>query len=162
MNGYEKSKEMRNALERLAARIPGFKGFMERETRREVDALERQAMAGKLSDIRTALLERAETGGLAGVQGLGEVEKALDGLAQEIRYADYGYTGFFDVAKVLEPQLEKVYAFDLEFCEQIEALAALVDAGSPAGELQRTVKTMQKAFGGRKEILVQVTSEVQK
>jgi len=162
MNGFEKAKDMRNVLERLAAKIPGFKGFMERETRREVDALERQAMAGKLSDIRQGLLERAETGGLDGVTGLGEVEKALDGLAQEIRYADYGYTGFFDVAKVYEAQLEQVYAFDLEFCEQIEALAGLVDSGAPAGELQRTVKAMHKAFGGRKEILVQVTSEVQK
>lgn len=162
MNGYEKAKEMRNALERLAARIPGFKGFMERETRREVDALERQAMAGKLTDIRQELLARAGAGGLEGVQGIGEVEKALDGLAQEIRYADYGYTGFFDVAKVLEPQLEQVYAFDLEFCEQIETLAGLVGGGAPAGELQRTVKEMQKAFGRRKEILVQVVSEVQK
>ena len=162
MNGYEKAQESRNILERLAAKIPGFKGFVERETRREVDALARQAMAGKLADIRQALLERAETGGLDGVQGMGEVEKALDGLAQEIRYADYGYTGFFDVAKVLDPQLEQVYAFDLDFCGQIEALAGLVDGGAPAGELQRTVKQMQKSFGGRKDILVQVVSEVQK
>jgi hypothetical protein len=162
MNGYEKSKSMRNALERLAERIPGFKGFMERETRREVDALERQAMAGRIADIRAALLERAAGGGVEGAQGLGEVEKALDGLAQEIRYADYGYTGFFDVAKVHEEQLAQVYAFDLEFCERIDALAALAESGAPAGEIQRTVKAMQKAFGGRKEILVQVVSEVQK
>lgn len=162
MNGYEKAKELRNALERLAARIPGFKGFMERETRREVDALERQAMAGKLAEIRQALLERAGSGGLEGAQGLGEVEKALDGLAQEIRYADYGYTGFFDVAKVYEAQLEQVYAFDLEFCERIDAFAALVEAQAPTGELQRTVKEMHKAFGRRKELLVQVVSGVQK
>jgi hypothetical protein len=162
MNGYDKAQEMRNVLERLAAKIPGFKGFMERETRREVDALERQAIAGKLADIRQSVLERAGVGGLEGVQGFGEVEKALDGLAQEIRYADYGYTGFFDVAKVFEPQLEQVYAFDLEFCEQVEALAALVETGAPAGELQRKVKEMHKAFGKRKEILVQVVSEVQK
>jgi hypothetical protein len=162
MNGTDKAKEMRNALERLAAQIPGFKGFMERETRREVDALERQAMAGRLSDIRQALLERADTGGLDGLKGLGEVEKALDGLAQEIRYADYGYTGFFDVAKVHEAQLEQVYAFDLEFCGQIETLDGLVESGAPAGELHRMLKEMQKAFGRRKELLVQVVSEVRK
>ncbi|MFA5112499.1 MAG: hypothetical protein WC443_13900, partial [Desulfobaccales bacterium] len=67
-----------------------------------------------------------------------------------------------DVAKVEEPQLEQMYAFDLEFCGRIEALAALVDSGAPAGELQRTVKDLQKAFGGRKDLLVQVVSGVQK
>jgi len=160
MSGIEKAKQMRNILERLAAKIPGFKGFVERETRREVDAMERQVMAVSLSDIRTALLRKIETGGLAGLQLLGETEKTLDGLAQEVRYADYGYTGFFDVAKIHEAQLDQVYQFDLEFCAQIEALKALVDGNAAPDALLAKVRELQTTFGRRKNLLLQVVGEV--
>ena len=159
MTGIEKAKEMRNILERLMAKIPGFKGFMERETRREVDALERQSMAANLSDIRTDLLQQLESGGLEGLQVMGEAEKAIDALAQEVRYADYGYTGFFDVAKIYEAQLDEVYAFDLDFLTKIEELKALVDAkGEPRSILDK-VRELHKKFGKRKTILLQVVEE---
>jgi len=160
MTGVEKAKEMRNVLERLMAKIPGFKGFMERETRREVDALERQVMAATLSEIRADLLRQSESGGLEGLQVLGEAEKALDGLAQEVRYADYGYTGFFDVAKIYEAQLDQVYAFDLDFVTKIEELKALVgDRKEPRAILDK-VRDLHKKFGKRKTILLQVVEEV--
>lgn len=160
MTGVEKAKEMRNVLERLMAKIPGFKGFMERETRREVDALERQVMAATLSEIRADLLRQSESGGLEGLQVLGEAEKALDGLAQEVRYADYGYTGFFDVAKIYEAQLDQVYAFDLDFVTKIEELKALVDAKGEPRALLDKVRDLHKKFGKRKTILLQVVEEV--
>jgi len=160
MTGIEKAKEMRNILERLMAKIPGFKGFMERETRREVDALERQSMAANLSEIRTDLLRQLESGGLEGLQVLGEAEKALDGLAQEVRYADYGYTGFFDVAKIYEAQLDQVYQFDLDFVTKIEELKALVDAKGEPRALLDKVRDLHKKFGKRKTILLQVVEEV--
>jgi hypothetical protein len=159
MKGVEKAKEMRNILERLMAKIPGFKGFMERETRREVDALERQVMAGALSDIRADLLQQLESGGLEGLQVIGEAEKAIDGLAQEVRYADYGYTGFFDVAKIYEAQLDQVYAFDLDFFTKIEALKALVDSKAEPRSILDKVRELHKLFGKRKTILLQVVEE---
>ena len=160
MNGIEKAKQMRNIVERLAAKIPGFKGFVERETRREVDAMERQVMAVNLSDIRTALLRKLETGGLEGLQLLGETEKTLDGLAQEVRYADYGYTGFFDVAKIHEAQLDQVYQFDLDFFAAIEALKTLVDGTTAPDALLAKVRELQTTFGRRKSLLLQVVGEV--
>ena len=160
MNGVQKAKDMRNVLERLMAKIPGFKGFMERETRREVDALERQVMAAALSDIRAGLLQQLESGGLEGLQVMGEAEKAMDALSQEVRYADYGYTGFFDVAKIYEAQLDQVYAFDLEFYTKIEALKALVDTKAEPRTILEKVRELHKQFGHRKTILLQVVEEV--
>ena len=159
MTGVEKAKEMRNILERLMAKIPGFKGFMERETRREVDALERQVMAGTLSDIRADLLQHLESGGLEGLQVLGEAEKTIDALSQEVRYADYGYTGFFDVAKIYEAQLDQVYAFDLDFFTKIEALKVLVDSKAEPRSILDKVRELRKLFGKRKTILLQVVEE---
>ena len=36
-NGYEEARGQRNWLERLGAAIPGYRGFQDRELRRDVD-----------------------------------------------------------------------------------------------------------------------------
>ena len=41
-DGYESAQKQRNWLERLGARIPGFKGYQDRELRRDVDRMQRE------------------------------------------------------------------------------------------------------------------------
>jgi hypothetical protein len=48
--------------------------------------------------------------------------KKLDHVEQRVRYASYGYAGFFDVAKIEEPQLEAIYRFDLALTQKVEEL----------------------------------------
>ena len=38
-DGVQRAQERRNLIERLAARIPGIQGYIERELRREVDKM---------------------------------------------------------------------------------------------------------------------------
>src|SRR5687767_15908327 len=47
-DGFEEAKEQRNWLERLGARIPGYRGFQDRELRRDVDKLQREHLAKEL------------------------------------------------------------------------------------------------------------------
>ncbi len=54
-------------------------------------------------------------------------KRALDRLANRIRHADYGASGFFDAVKIGQDELEAIYAFDLALSENVEYLAVQVE-----------------------------------
>ncbi|HQN97186.1 MAG TPA: hypothetical protein PLM61_12485, partial [Thermoanaerobaculales bacterium] len=54
-DGVERAQGRRNLLERIAARIPGIKGYLDRELRREVDKMQRDWLAEQVDRARGAL-----------------------------------------------------------------------------------------------------------
>ena len=130
--GFEEAQERRNWLERLMDKIPGFRGFQDRELRREVDKLQREHLAKELGQIKQAVRGKAQAYTDAGQIGalylFGRMDGRLDGLSQAIRFADYGQSGFFDVVKINEPELDAIYQFDLSLVEDIDRLAGDVAA----------------------------------
>ena len=46
--------------------------------------------------------------------------KKLDHLENRVRFASYGYSGFFDVVKIEQPQLDLIYRFDLALVEHVD------------------------------------------
>jgi hypothetical protein len=124
----EKARGGRSALERMASAIPGFKGYRERELRRDADRLQREHLAARLEANKKALDDLANRASRAGaLDALNEVEtarKRLDKLVAGLRYASRGYSGFFDAVKVDEAALERIYEFDLGLLEGVEAVRA--------------------------------------
>src|SRR5690348_3340565 len=96
-DGYERAQGQRNLLERLGAKIPGYRGFQDRELRRDVDRLQREHLAAELGRLKAALATRArdytDAGQLAALAGFGRLDRQLDGLQQTIRFSDYGASG---------------------------------------------------------------------
>jgi hypothetical protein len=126
MNGVERAREQRNWLERLMAKIPGFKSYVNRELRRDVDKLQREHLSGEVREIRDRLRGMArdytDAGRIPVLQGFDRLDKKLDGLSQAIRFADYGNSGFFDPVKIGEPELERLYEHDCSILDDLEAL----------------------------------------
>lgn len=168
-DGVERARERRNLLERLAAKIPGIKGYLERETRREVDKMERDWLAGRVDRAREALQgkirEWSRRGNLANLDLASSAEKLLDRLANRIRHADYGYTGFFDAVKIYEDELERIYEFDLALIEKVEFLSDQIEAlPATAAESQlrdvlNQVLEADKAFDERATVFEDVTQK---
>lgn len=127
----EKARERRNFLERLGSKIPGFSGYLEREMRREVDKLQRDWLADQVDRARFAIngkiREWSREGRLANLDRASSVEKALDRLANRIRHADYGSSGFFDAVKIGQSELDRIYEFDLALTETMQYLALQVE-----------------------------------
>jgi hypothetical protein len=161
---YDQALGGRNWLEKIANRIPGFSGYQNRETRREVDGLWRRHLASRCDEVRAKLQGKirdlSEKGDLLSISGLDGAEKAIDGLANRLRTADAGYSGFFDAIKVGEAELEAVYHFDVEFAERVEELDRLVASvgasGGPDGRtLRKAVEDAQERWSARREFLDQ-------
>jgi hypothetical protein len=143
-NGYEQAQGQRNLLERLGAKIPGYRGFQDRELRRDVDKLQREHLAAELGRLKAQLSSRArdytDAGQLAALAAFGRLDRQLDGLQQTIRFSDYGASGLFDPVKINEPELERLYAFDLGIEDDVAAVEQAIAAvpapaapGNPGG-----------------------------
>ena len=136
-DSYEQARAGRNWLERLGEKIPGYRGYQDRELRRDVDKLEREHLALELARIKAALRETARTyvdaGKIGTLSAFDRLDRKLDGLSQAIRFADYGASGIFDAVKIGEAELERLHEFDLSLVESLESLAAEVAAVPAAG-----------------------------
>jgi hypothetical protein len=168
-DGVKRAQDRRNLLERIAARIPGIKGYLDRELRREVDKMQRDWLAEQVDRARGRLngkvREWSRGGGLAGLDLAATSEKALDRFANRIRHADYGYTGFFDAVKIRELELDQLYEFDLALMDIVEGLAAQVEALPATGaepalrELLEAVTEADRRFDDRARIFEDVTQK---
>jgi len=131
-DGMEQARDRRNLVERLIAKIPGLRTYLDREMRREVDKMERDWIAGQVDRARQGVQAKirdwSRSGNLAGLGLASSLEKLLDRFANRIRHAEYGYSGIFDAVKVREEEMERLYAFDLALIEQVEELAARIEA----------------------------------
>ena len=132
----DKARAGQNALERLASAIPGFKGYRERELRRDADQQQREHLAGRLEANKKALNELADRatrgGALDAINDLEAARKRLDRVAARLRYAERGYSGFFDAVKVDESVLARVYTLDLSLLDGVEAVRAATEAARAA------------------------------
>ncbi|HKG22694.1 MAG TPA: hypothetical protein VKC34_12415 [Blastocatellia bacterium] len=118
----------RNWLDRLTEKIPGYSGYVDRERRRDIDKLHREHLADRLRSIKAPLTdvmrELSNGGRLFEVGPLDLALKKLDKIENRVRFASYGYSGFFDVVKIEQPQLDAIYRFDLGLVEHIDRLEA--------------------------------------
>ncbi len=118
-------------LERLAAKIPGYAGYKQKEMRREADKLLRTELAQKFDDQRKRLSELqvrlVSQGQIEFIDDLDRAVTKLQLLIDRINTAAYGYAGLFDAVKVKEDQLDALYAFDNEMLDYVDQVAAGVD-----------------------------------
>jgi hypothetical protein len=135
----DKARGAQNTLEHLANAIPGFSGYRERDLRRTADGLQREHMASRLEGTKKALNDlsaaASRTGAWDVVTDIETARKRLDKVVARIRFADRGYSGFFDAVKVDEATLDRVYEFDLGLLQNVEAIvgASGEAAQAPSG-----------------------------
>lgn len=177
VEGTEPQGDLREAiesalgdLESLAKKIPGYKGYKEKELRREADKLLRDQIAGQLEDQRRRLVELQNRAiSQAQIEYLDDLERTvmkLQLLMDRIKTASYGYAGLFDALKVKEEQLDRLYDFDARVLASVNVIAADVDqvesaiaaregAGEAISELAETLEQANRTFGHRHEAILQ-------
>ncbi len=124
--------ENRGALETLLRQIPGFRGYLEKEYRRDSDALQRAWLADQIQRSKRSLDHLARhLADAARIDEIGPVDRIrgqLDKLIGRIRGAMQGYSGFFDLVQVDEDLLDRIYHHDAMLLEQVRDLTEAVEA----------------------------------
>ena len=122
----------RGGLEKLVSSIPGYKGYKEKEMRREADRILRETLARKyeeqwsrLNGVQKRLLAAG------GIEYMDDVEGAatkLRGFIDKLKTAAMGYGGLFDAVRVKEAELDKLYAFDESLADGVTQISGTIDA----------------------------------
>ncbi len=118
----------RNVFESILRKIPGFKGYLEKEYRRDSDALQREWITDRLQQAKRAidaksreLVDAAEIDALPTFDRLrGKVDKLIG----RVQSAARGYSGIFDLVRIDEAVLDRVYEFDANLLETCDEFAA--------------------------------------
>jgi len=131
-------EEDEGPLQTLMSSIPGFEGYHDRQVRRQADKMVREHLVSLLDDIRRDLdrtIERwSREKGLERLDDLDRVRSALGRVRDSLRYAGYGYTGWFDAIKIKEDELDALYEYDLSLQQQIGDVGAAVEALAKADD----------------------------
>lgn len=155
MSILDKARAGQNQLEQIASAIPGFRGYREKELRRDADRIEREHLATRLEECKKPLNEAANaatrSGDLGVINDVETARKRLDKVVNRIRYADRGYAGFFDAIKVDEAALGRVYEFDMSLLEGVEKVREA--AGRSLADTIAAIDALDARLGEREQIL---------
>lgn len=165
---YEKIGSDMDIFKRLASKIPGFKGYIERSNRRDADKLVRETVAKRyeeqwqrVSSLQRDFINRGEIGL---VDDLEASAIKLRTFADRVRRASYGYAGFFDAVKINEQELAQMYEYDLKMLDLGDEVARAIDHvemsigsdGLPAAIRNLTTLAQQSidVFNRRDEVIL--------
>jgi len=157
-----------NFFKKILSKLPGFKGYVEREERRNADKLLRESIAQKFEAIwqRISALQKdaVSNGNLEIVDDLESAALKIRQFIDRIKTASYGYSGFFDVVNIETDELNEMYKYDLLLLELEEEMKKAVDNvevsfgtdGLPASirNLISVAGSCVEAFNQRKEVIL--------
>ena len=160
-----KHDDARGLVESILRKIPGFRGYLEQEYRRESDHLARMWLADHL-DTCKAGVDRYQRNLLDArkIDFLDDCERVrtrLDTLASRVRGAVRGYSGVFDFVRVDEDLLDQVYDLDVTLVDEAEWLLKAVDEllvpekdpAAAIAEFLNRVEQLHSQFDRRTELL---------
>lgn len=178
MSEFVKKYEGKRGLsEKIASYIPGYRGYKQKEVRREADKLLRGFMVKKLetarSHMKNVLREAADSDEASLFKKLNRVSAILDRVINKVEHADYGYSGFFDLVKVREEELDKLMDHDyrlLGMCDEVSRVAEEASNSANAGSLdtlpsllknlESKIIELETAFASREDAIVSLKGGV--
>ena len=171
---YEKAKGEMRLSERILAELPGFRGYKEKELRRESDKLMRNHLYLRLTEARKDIKEVFQKLSENRLQEvLTEMDHFImrfDRVSGKVNHASYGYAGFFNVIKIQEDKRDKMIDFDtglLEGADKIVAEATTFKkevmksnfekVNEHIENLNNMLEELEEALEGREETIMGVT-----
>jgi hypothetical protein len=172
---YTQAKSQMRLSERIAAALPGFHGYKEKELRRESDKLIRNHLYLKLSkgkeNVRNISQRIADKRYLDILTDIDRLTAKMDRISEKVNHASYGYSGFFDIVKIKEEHLDRMIAYDNQLIDEVNALTDAIDAlktqliGGDYTNLKEKIQAvtdkfdlLEDAFDKRQEVIVGVTA----
>jgi hypothetical protein len=152
---YDRIISQKSGLEELVMKIPGFRGYQEKQARRTADRILRDYIAGEI-ERRIERLIKLEKKILDKV-GMGHISKTRDAKQQmqifhdKVKTAAPKYDGMWAQMKIGTEELERIYSFDeamIRYVSQMdEALDAIEGAIAEPDGLESAVEKLYDVAG---------------
>lgn len=171
---YEQIVSKRGGLAKIGEKIPGYRGYMEAQARREADHQLREYIEKQFQQQmdRVPVIERRmmQQGGIQWIDDTAALKTVINTFLDKIRTAPRGGGTLFSNMKVDNEALARLYAFDEtmldyvdDFGEGIDKLEAAIDAnegiGSAISSMDALVREATSAFGMRDQVILGLAGE---
>lgn len=117
----DKAKSDRGIFERAAMYIPGYRGYRNKNIRREVDKEVRREVVRSLTGCKTDLAEIQKNmignGDIPNAKECDRVKIKTDTYLKRIESAEAGYSGLWEAVKTLDEELKAVVEWDAKLLE---------------------------------------------
>ncbi len=117
----DKAKSDRGIFERAAMYIPGYRGYRNKNIRREVDKEVRREVVRSLTGCKTDLAEIQKNmignGDIQNAKECDRVKIKTDTYLKKIESAEAGYSGLWEAVKTLDEELKAVVEWDAKLLE---------------------------------------------
>jgi hypothetical protein len=155
------------ALNNLAMHIPGFAGYKAVEDRRIADKQMRAVIGEHISAVKDRLDRVVDSlsrsGNMDSLALIDQSGRKLERLADQMRFADYGYNAVFDHAQIGDAQLIQIYQYDATIMSEVSqfdgATTAVEAAGTDSDRLRAALTSLDaltadfdRRFRGRKHL----------
>lgn len=115
---------IKNVFDKIGSLIPGYKGYAERDGRRNCDKILRDSISAQLSEseknIYSQMKEALKIKDKSKMNELEEVRKETNTFLSKVKFAPYGVTGFFSDNQIKEDELFSIYQYDFDLAESVK------------------------------------------
>ena len=155
-------------FKKILGKIPGFKGYMERQARRDSDKLIRDTIFNRFRELESQVsaIQRdfISHGEIAYVDDLEAAAIKLRTFADRVRTAPRGYSSLFEAVKINEEELAKLYEYDaalLDMADEVGSAIENVQASVGTDGLKAAIRNLEtvaiqciEAYDRREEVVV--------
>jgi hypothetical protein len=167
-NTVEKQmKKNQSLVERIGLYIPIYKGYKEKNLRRDEDRAVRNEVARVLERVKLDLttVQRATVNNLDLMRDTERIRSKADRYYIDVKKAANGYSAFHDSVKILESELDALIEWDAKLIDdavslkkETEEIVQRIDSGEtnikvPLRELEITVDKLIEDYNGRETVM---------
>ena len=117
-------------LEKIKRYIPGYDGYVNKDNARELDTILRNQLAANLEGnktrIKNTVSSLSKNGRLFETGDIDKIDKKNENCIAQFKSAARGYSGVFDVVKIKEDKLNRLYEFDSALLADVENINSLL------------------------------------
>jgi hypothetical protein len=128
---HQQTQKKLSLLDRLAAWVPGYGGYLDRGNRRADDRMLREAVGKRLgvgrAKIEEAIRQCVDRGALTEITGLERLLKHLDRVVERVRSAGSGNDSFWQAGHFEVGKLDPLVAIDLALFDRADGFIAAFD-----------------------------------
>ncbi|MBQ8373044.1 MAG: hypothetical protein IJX35_01865 [Candidatus Methanomethylophilaceae archaeon] len=157
----DKMKSDMSLTERIALYIPGYRGYREKNLRREQDRAVRnelsRAIQGTKADLATIQRDLISQPNL--MLDVERIRTKVDRYDVDVRKAVNGYSAFHDAVKILEDDLDRLVKWDAQLVDDIQlmrqATSDLLRSVDDADEVKAEIRNLERGIDGLIEAYLQ-------
>ena len=160
-------KKNQSLVERIGLYVPIYRGYKDKNLRRDEDRAVRTEVARVLERVKLdlATIQRATVNDLELMRDTERIKSKADRYYIDVKKAVGGYSAFHTAVKILGPELDALIQWDAKLIDDAEslkgetsALVQRIDAGEkmikvPLRELEATFDKLIEDYNGRETVM---------